>query len=370
MEFLRKYGKSIVIGSFVTVSLIAILASISFLIIGPHWGENILIFTFWGAFISFLVHHRSYFFTYQRQVLQVLGLIMVVILAIVVDEFWGIPNNPITIPLIILFWLGLAYVLLPDFFKKYRIPILTVYGLLTSAFLILRTQANYQEDYHEIIVNLILIPIPILIILWIYEQWRNIRNLKEAKTNAELALLKSQINPHFFFNTLNNLYGLVVENSSHAPEVVLKLSDMMRYTIYDGKEETVPLSQEISYLRNYIDLHKIRYQKKVDITFDIDVYKDIQIAPLLFIILLENAFKHGVESMTDGAYIHMKLESKQGAIRFSIENNFEPQDATEVRGIGLENLRKRLDLIYPDKYDLMIEKEDSRYTTSLNIETT
>ncbi|MDO6744920.1 histidine kinase [Tenacibaculum soleae] len=102
----------------------------------------------------------------------------------------------------------------------------------------------------------------ILVFGWIFQQWKWFKN---KKTKAELALLKSQINPHFFFNTLNNLYGLTVEKYDDAPDVLIRLSDMMRYTIYMGKEDLVPLKDEIEYLQNYIELHKIRYQKKVDI---------------------------------------------------------------------------------------------------------
>ena len=100
-----------------------------------------------------------------------------------------------------------------------------------------------------------------MILGWLFQQWKWLKTLESKKSKAELSLLKSQINPHFFFNTLNNLYGLTVEKSDDAPNVVLKLSDMMRYTIYMGKEDLVPLKDEVDYLQNYIELHKIRYQK-------------------------------------------------------------------------------------------------------------
>ena len=123
------------------------------------------------------------------------------------------------------------------------------------------------------------------------KQIKFILTLKNEKAKAELALLKSQINPHFLFNSLNNLYGLTIEKSDDAPTVVLKLSDMLRYTIYEGQENIVPLKEEVNYLQNYIELHKIRHQKSVDIVFDYEIDESIRVAPLLFIILLENAFK-------------------------------------------------------------------------------
>ena len=203
--------------------------------------------------------------------------------------------------------------------------------------------------------------------MWVYEQWRWPRTLQADKGKAELALLKSQINPHFFFNTLNNIYGLVVEKSEKAPEVVLKLSDVMRYTIYEGKEDLVALKDEISYLENYIELHKIRYQKKVDIQFKYEADEAVQVAPLLFIILLENAFKHGVEPSTENAYIHLNLKTEGSRILFTIENNYDSNIPREKGGIGLDNLKKRLAHSYPNRHELKIEKTDTIYKVHLKL---
>ena len=194
------------------------------------------------------------------------------------------------------------------------------------------------------------------------------KSLKAEKMEIELALLKSQINPHFFFNTLNNLYGLAVEKSDKAPEMILKLSDMMRYTIYEGKEKSVFLKDEISYLENFIELHKIRFQKKVDIKFDKQVDDTIEIAPLLLIILLENAFKHGVESMTEDAYIHINLKTDAKKLFFSVENNFDPQKESGTKGIGLENLKQRLELIYPKQYSYFESIVENVYRAHVEIE--
>ncbi len=212
-----------------------------------------------------------------------------------------------------------------------------------------------------------LIPIPFFMLLWGYEQWRWLKTLQIDKGKAELALLKSQVNPHFFFNTLNNLYGLVVEKSDDAPEVILKLSDMMRYTIYKGKEDTVLLKDEINYLENYIELHKIRYQKKVDILFTHKVQEGLKIAPLLFIILLENAFKHGVEKIREHAFIRLKIQSEGKKLSFTIENNFNELTSNHKKGIGLDNLRKRLDYLYNNKYQLVIEKKETNYKVLLTL---
>ena len=319
---------------------------------------NILLFIFLWLVLSFLIHEFSIY--------KVLGLLGVLMAAIFSGRYLEV-FNPITIPLLILFWLGAAYLIIPQFFKKYKIAILTVYGGVLSYFFIVRMVPNYLENNIQTFLNFMVMPIPFFAALWGYEQWRWLKTLQADKGKAELALLKSQINPHFFFNTLNNLYGLVVEKSEQAPEVVLKLSDMMRYTIYKGKEDFVPLVDEVAYLENYIELHKIRYQKKVDIRFTKQITAAYAIAPLLFIILLENAFKHGVERMTEGAFVGLNLTTQDNQISFVIENNFEEATTKKSIGIGLENLRKRLEHIYPNKHQLLIHKQASIYKAQLTI---
>ena len=144
---------------------------------------------------------------------------------------------------------------------------------------------------------------------------------------------------------------------------------MLRYTIYEGKEDRVLLKDEITYLNNYIELHKIRYHKKVDISFEYKGFENLQVAPLLFIILLENAFKHGVEIMTEDAYIHMSIRTNGDKIIFKIENNFEPESKKTTKGIGLNNLKERLRLIYPHKHELVLEKNEANYKAVLELTT-
>ena len=308
------------------------------------------------------------FFIYKFSIYKVLALLSILLVAHVADLYIQVNNNPITIPLIILFWLGVASLILPQLFEKYKIAILAVYGFVISYhFFDFISTPDYAIDDRANFAKLTLSPIPVFIALWVYEQWRWLTTLKADKAKAELAMLKIQINPHFFFNTLNNLYGLAVEKSDQAPEVILKLSEMMRYTIYEGKEDFVPLRDEVSYLENYIDLHKIRYQKKVDIRFTKQIIEDVEVAPLLFIILLENAFKHGVERMTEGAYVHLNLIAQDNQINFSIENNFEPKHTERPRGIGLENLRKRLEHMYLNRHELRIEEKAAIYKVQLII---
>ncbi|AXT19629.1 sensor histidine kinase [Flavobacteriaceae bacterium AU392] len=202
---------------------------------------------------------------------------------------------------------------------------------------------------------------------WLFNLWKHYRQLKNDKTEAELALLKSKIDPHFFFNTLNNLYGLAVEKSDKTPEIILKLSDIMRYTIYEGENDTVAIKDEVSYLEQYIEIHKIRYQKKVSITFEKNISnEELQVSPLLLIMLLENAFKHGIESLIDNAYINLKLSSNDKELNFSIENNYDNSNLKE-KGIGLENFKKRLQLLYPKKHILLFNSESNVFFAQLII---
>jgi two-component system sensor histidine kinase AlgZ len=208
----------------------------------------------------------------------------------------------------------------------------------------------------------------ITISYWLFKQIKSIIRLKNEKAQTELMHLKSQVNPHFFFNMLNNLYGLVAKDSKKAQELILKLSDMMRYSIYEGQKETVLLSEEITYLQNYIELHKMRYHKTIDVQFKIDITEnDYQIMPLLFIILLENAFKHGVENLRNNAYVHINMKVRNNQINFDIENNFDNTIINEQGGIGMNNLKRRLELVYPKSHTLTVAKTDTVYKAQLNI---
>ena len=207
-----------------------------------------------------------------------------------------------------------------------------------------------------------------LCVFWLLKQVQILTTLKNEKVKTELLHLKAQINPHFFFNMLNNLYGLVGKDAKKAQDLILKLSDMMRYSIYEGEKESVELQVEVDYLKNYIDLHKMRYHKKIDITFKVDIQmKSCKVMPLLFIILLENAFKHGVEKLRENAFVRIHLSALNNEIYFEIENNFDKEIAATSTGIGLENLKRRLELVYPKKHSLSFESKEDLYRAKLKI---
>jgi two-component system sensor histidine kinase AlgZ len=211
---------------------------------------------------------------------------------------------------------------------------------------------------------------PLLIILvlrWVFKQTKAILTLKNEKAKTELLHLKSQVNPHFFFNTLNNLYGLVGTDAKKAQDLILKLSDMMRYSIYEGEKDTVTIEEEVEYLKNYIELHKMRYRKEIDIKFINDISENLKVMPLLFIILLENAFKHGVENLRENAYVHIHMTSTSNEVSFDIENNFDATEDNEQVGIGLKNLKRRLELVYPKSHTLSFSKINDIYKARLMI---
>lgn len=204
---------------------------------------------------------------------------------------------------------------------------------------------------------------------WIMGQIKSTLLVKREKTNLELKHLQSQINPHFFFNTLNNLYGLIEKDKDKARQLVLKLSDMMRYSIYEGQQEKVTIKEELTYLKNYLELHRMRYHKEIDIRFEETIEnEDAEILPLLFINLLENAFKHGVENITTGAFVHLKLIALDDIIYFEVKNNFDPEEVNDQDGIGLKNVKRRLEIAYPGKHTYSFSKKENIYEAHLKLQ--
>jgi LytS/YehU family sensor histidine kinase len=220
----------------------------------------------------------------------------------------------------------------------------------------------------------LMIPI-IFLIVDKYQQAQVIDHLQQETLKAELNLLKSQINPHFFFNTLNNLYGLAIAKSDLAPEVIHKLAQMMRFTIYDGRKDSVSVAEEIAYLENFIELNQIRQQHKIAIQFHQNIENPEQrIPPLLFINLLENAFKHGVETLSAEPFIEFTLSTNSKAISFAIENNFDAQVLEKNKrqrgqgGLGTENVQRRLALLFPNKHQYRSEAIGNRYRAEVRID--
>ncbi len=204
-------------------------------------------------------------------------------------------------------------------------------------------------------------------------QERNkIETLKQEKTKAELNFLKAQIHPHFLLNTLNNLYALTLKKSDKAPETVIKLSEMLVYTLYKCDEKYVPLDSEIKLLENYISLEKLRYGNDLNLQFNKDVEnKNIKIAPLILLSIVENAFKHGVSGETEDALIRIDLTQKDELFEFEVFNTkseVKQKDETDyTKGIGIENVKKQLDLVYPKRYVFEVTENEKNYKVFLKL---
>lgn len=189
---------------------------------------------------------------------------------------------------------------------------------------------------------------------------------------AELKLLKAQVHPHFLFNTLNNLYGLTLEKSDTAPQLVLQLSEILDYILYRCNAPKVKLSDDLNNIKNYIEIEKIRYSKKLKLKADFPPETGgLKIAPLLLLPFVENAFKHGVSQFPGVAYVNIKISLNGKNLIFKIENSVIPLNninKNEHKGIGLFNVKKRMELLYPQKHKLTISEQPETFSVNLNLE--
>ncbi len=195
--------------------------------------------------------------------------------------------------------------------------------------------------------------------------------LKAEKLEAEMKFLKSQINPHFLFNALNNIYTLSVLKSDDTPENLLKLSGMLRYMLYDCKEDRVPLKKELEYIDNFVELNKLKDSQGLNIELNLDRSKpNIMVAPLIFVPFIENAFKHSKIEDLENGWIKINLETIGDTLVFDVKNSVSETSFSkdEVGGIGLKNVKRQLELVYPDKHELVINKTDQAFHVELKID--
>ncbi len=205
------------------------------------------------------------------------------------------------------------------------------------------------------------------------EAKRNAEILEKEKHLAEINFLKAQIHPHFLFNTLNNLYSLTIQKSDEAPKTVVKLSEMLDYMLYQCNDRQVAISKELQLIHNYIDLEKLRYGERLALTINESIESpNIQVSPLILLSLIENAFKHGVSGAIQSPFIDIDLKVDSEKLELSIKNS-KPQtkqkDPTSYKsGIGFSNIKRQLDLIYPERYHLAIDDKPETYHVSLSIQ--
>lgn len=205
---------------------------------------------------------------------------------------------------------------------------------------------------------------------WYLDELDN-KKLAEEKVAAELSFLKSQIHPHFLFNTLNNLYALTLIKSDKTPEIVLKLSDLLDYMIYNSNEEFVSLAKEIEILNSYIELEKMRYNERLNLQFTIQgEVNGYRIAPLILLPFIENSFKHGASNDRTQPLININLNIEKSHMTLRVINSVPVdiiEDDTVAQGIGLKNVKRRLELIYPGEHELNIKSGNKQYEVRLKI---
>ncbi len=196
--------------------------------------------------------------------------------------------------------------------------------------------------------------------------------LKETVRESELQFLKSQINPHFLFNNLNNLYSYAIEQSPKTPTIILELSAVLRYMLYECKEKYVPLTKEIEQLKNFTKLNQLQIEERGEVHFNARHIKEgYKIAPLILSVFIENAFKHSTASQSDQIFIDISIQlSNSGELFFVCKNSFLPQSNTDnlPHGIGLKNVKKRLQLLYPDAHQLDITSENNEFIVQLSLQ--
>jgi len=331
-------------------------------------------FLYWTFFLFFYVSNKSdnegyyeyivtYFWKISAQATFGYGLI-----------YWIIPetlNKKRSLLFIIssFIWFYLVFALLmifkyfylepkfPGFFDDWLGHKMTIPERLTSFKLMLRE------------FSFISYPVIILGFISFNRKQQRLLKLEEEKKSMELKVLKNQLNPHFLFNTLNNLYTLTLKKDDKAPEVIAKLSEILDFVLYRCNEDYVSIEKEITLIENYIALEKLRYNdNRLDILFTKNIPENAKISPLIILTFIENAFKHGVVNETEKAIIRLNLESNKQQIIFSIENTKPKNELSRISDkskIGLINVQKQLDLLYPKKHQLEIEETQTNYTVKL-----
>lgn len=196
---------------------------------------------------------------------------------------------------------------------------------------------------------------------------KNLREMEKEKFSAEMGLLKAQVNPHFFFNTLNSLYSLILNGSNQAAKVVLRLADLMHYMLHEASSEKVPVSSEIKYLENFIGIEQMRFAERLEVSFQYsgDIH-DKMIAPLLLLPFVENAFKHSLTESNGWITINLKVTGAW--LYLHVENSYNPAPVPLKSGLGLKNVKRRLELTYPGRHQLSLNKNSETFEANLKIE--
>lgn len=323
----------------------------------------------WWHIVFWIVWYFFYTFTYsfegleKTQFFHNFCLLPVRIAGTYVLIYWIIPKFLFTKKYLAFLILAILHAILFGFLISLVLFLIAGYRDAASLFLLRPVVLNYQIPATAAAIYLF---------KRMYLLQQHSLNLEKEKLEAELKFLKSQIHPHFLFNTLNNLYALTLKKSDKAPEMVIQLSNLLEYTLYSGKESEVGLNEELKQIRGYIDLEKLRFGDRLNITTEIDGNVDgLNIAPLLLLPFVENSFKHGASTDLRSPFIDIKANVKDNLLKFSISNS----RGTEVQknegykeGIGLKNVKRRLELLYPRKHTLEITQNNDVFNVNLTLE--
>jgi two-component system LytT family sensor kinase len=319
--------------------------------------------------IFWLVWYFFYTFTYstgvvdKTQFFHNLCLLPVRIAGTYLLIYWIIPIFLFKKKYLLFVILAILHAILFGFFISLVLYFITGYKDLATMFFFRPIVLNYQIPATAAAIYLF---------KRMYLIQQHSLNLEKEKLEAELKFLKSQIHPHFLFNTLNNLYALTLKKSDKAPEMVIQLSNLLEYTLYSGKESEVGLNEELKQIRGYIDLEKLRFGNRLNINTEIDGNIDgLMIAPLLLLPFVENSFKHGASTDLKSPFIEIKADVKENKLRFSISNSTGSESSKNEgykEGIGLKNVKRRLELLYPRKHSLEINQKQNIFNVNLTLE--
>jgi len=280
-------------------------------------------------------------------------------------------------------------ILLPLFFEKRRYILFTILELFNIALFIslnyiisMAIEGKHPNFLNEMVAEFILVLV-FLAITTLIKFTRDsialqvanlrIKEIERGKVESELRALKAQINPHFFFNTLNSIYSLSLDRSEKTPELILKLSELMRYILYETRDDYVEMERQLAFLQNYIYLEKLRTDEKIKIEMEITgEHTEMMVAPLLFVPFVENAFKHVAKESDDHSFIRIAFDlTRPDKVAFCVTNkkyNLPGPDGGNKEGIGLANVRKRLNLLYPSKHELKISDTGEVFEVMLTLE--
>ncbi len=275
------------------------------------------------------------------------------------------------------------YYFIPKFLKREK-NVLFVFAVIASTLLFAFLNLSFHNKFIDLIfpdfffisylkkshtVLLFITGVFFAVFVKLAEDWIYFNQKEKAALQLELSVLKNQINPHFLFNALNVLYSLSINKKDETTKAILQLSDILRYGVYDIENEKISLSKEIELINNYIDFEKHRTVSDATVVFNHSTEQDIDIPPMLLLPLIENAFKHGIKSGIEQPFVKINLTEENRILTFTVQNNFIPASSTEeYSGIGLQNVKHHLHILFPKKHSLNIENKNSNFNVSLKIE--